>query len=176
MLPPLPQYSLLAWIAVFAMHPTLITIDPSLKRHHWWYCIHIIIINCSASNFDFRLDGPPFTVSWPQKPQYNPFECCLYNAMHPIVQWLLQSKLKTINIYLSPQTPFPIFNTNQQCDNAVLSQTREGGKGQEGEWGKDGKRGEYGMRERGDILASLSLKYGPSTPWLVPTPIPPSST
>ena len=32
--------------------------------------------------------------------------------MHPIVQWLLQSKLKTINIYLSPQTPFPIFNTN----------------------------------------------------------------
>ena len=34
--------------------------------------------------------------------------------MHPIVQWLLQSKLKTINIYLSPQTLFPIFDTNQE--------------------------------------------------------------
>ena len=36
--------------------------------------------------------------SQPQEPPNNPFKSCLYNALNPIVQWLLQSKLKSLNI------------------------------------------------------------------------------
>ena len=57
-------------------------------------------IELCKTNNKINSNKTPCTLhySQPQEPPSNPFESCLYNALNPIVQRLLQSKLEWLNI------------------------------------------------------------------------------
>ena len=69
----------------------------------------------------FTLWGPRlanlYSTLSPQEPLNNPFESCLYNALHPIVQWHSLSKHETIHTISSSFRQYFFFHKTpkQMC-------------------------------------------------------------